>query len=167
MNKYRLGYDESFSADPLIKLGNETLFGVLIFIKYRLFDLNTGFEIAFDEEEQAIGIKVRSFSEYAELGGIYMNDFIDCTLNEDSPDFIEIKEIDKEKLQQLGYRLEYEIASYYKEIVINEALGEPVEITKEEFCKILKENISNFNGLNTVSDSCSCKTYPIKEERKQ
>ncbi len=166
MKKYRLGYDENFSADPLIELESETLFGVSIFIKYRLVDLETGFEIAFDEEEQAIGVKVRSISEYAELGGIYMNDFIDCSLNMDSPDFIEIKEIDKEKLQQLGYRLEYEIASYYKEIVINEALGEPVEITKEEFYKILKENISNFDSLNARSQSCSYKTYPIEEERK-
>jgi outer membrane protease len=163
MNKYRLGYDEVFSADPLIKLGSETLFGVSIFIKYRLFDLNTGFEIAFDEEEQAIGIKVRSISDYAELGGIYMNDFIDCTLNIDFPDFIRIKKIDKEKLKQLGYRLEYEIASYHKDVVVNEYLGEPVEITKEEFYRILKENISNFDSLDSASQSCSCKTYPIEE----
>ena len=50
MKKYRLGYDEIFSADPLIELENETLFGVSIFIRYKLFDLMSGFEVAFDKE---------------------------------------------------------------------------------------------------------------------
>ncbi len=36
MNRYRLGYDEVFTADPLIELENETLFGVSIFIRYKL-----------------------------------------------------------------------------------------------------------------------------------
>ncbi len=90
-----------------------------------------------------------------------MNNFIDCSLNMDSPDFIEIKEKNKEKLQQLGYRLEYEIASYHKDVVINESLGEPVEITKEEFSKILKENSSSFDGWDSISQNCSYETYPI------
>ncbi len=50
MNKYRLGYDEVFTANLIIELENETLFGVSIFIKYKLFDLMSGLEIAFDKE---------------------------------------------------------------------------------------------------------------------
>ena len=95
-----------------------------------------------------------------------MNDFVSCTLDIDSPDLIRITEVNIEKLQQLGYRLEYEIASYHKEVGVTESLGEPIEITKEEFSKILKENSTSFDGWESTPQSCSYKTYPIENERK-
>ncbi|MGL5209391.1 hypothetical protein [Cetobacterium sp.] len=165
MKKYRLGYDQIFLAHPSIKLGNELLTGLSITIKYKLFDLNTNLEISFPDKDQPIGKGVKYISEdgkYAEIGNYYMSNFLKCSFDKDYEGYIKLKEINKEKLKQMGYRLEYEISSYYKDVYT--VCSEPENISKEEFYKILNENISNFDNIDNIlgTQSCSYRTYEIK-----
>lgn len=166
--KYRLGYDRVFSAHPTIKKENELIASLSIYIKYKLFDMKfSNFEIAFSKEDQAIGKGVRYISEYAEIGDYYMSDFLKCSFDKNYEGYIKFEEIDKEKLKLWGYRMEYEISSYSKDIFINErcSCAEPKEISKEEFYKILSENIRNFDNTdNTLwAQTCSYIAYPIED----
>ncbi len=168
--KYRLGYDKVFLAHPSIKMGNEVLAGLSIFIKYKLFDINSDLEIAFTEEDQAIGIGkyISEDEKYVELDDFYMNDFIKCSFDKDYQGYIKIEEINNERLEQWGYRLEYEISSYNKDVYTNErcSWADPKKISKEEFEEILSENLNNFdNEDNTFgAQSCGYETYPIGED---
>lgn len=168
--KYRLGYDRVFLAHPSIKIENEVIAGLSIFIKYKLFDINSDLEIAFTEEEQAIGIGAKYISEdekYLELDDFYMNDFIKCYFDKAYQGYIKLEEINKEKLEQWGYRLEYEISSYNKDVYTDETYirADPKKISKEEFEEILSENLNNFdNDDNKIeAQSCGYETYPIEE----
>lgn len=117
MKKYRLGYDRVFLAHPFIKIENEVIAGLSIFIKYKLFDINSDLEIPFSDKDQAIGIGAKYISEdekYVELDNFYMNNFIKCYFDKDYQGYIKIEEINKEKLEQWGYRLEYEISAITK-----------------------------------------------------
>lgn len=166
--KYRLGYDRVFLAHPAIKSGNELIASLSIYIKYRLFAKNyNDFEIAFTKDDQSIGKGVKYISDYAELGDYYMSDFLKCSFDKDYEGYIKFEEIKKEKLEQMGYRIEYEISSYSKDVFINErcSFAEPETISKEEFYKILSENISNFDNTdNTLwAQTCSYIAYPIED----
>lgn len=172
MKKYRLGYDQVFLAHPAIKLGNELLAGLSITIKYKLFDLNTNLEIPFPDKDQSIGKGVKYISEdgkYAEIGDYYMSNFLKCSFDKDYEGYVKFEEINKEILEQMGYRLEYEISSYDKDVYTNDSCicSESENISKEEFYKILSENISNFDNIdNTLgTQSCSYTTYPIEEDK--
>ena len=151
MKKYRLGYDQVFLAHPAIKLGNELLAGLSITIKYKLFDLNTNLEIPFLDKDQSIGKGVKYISEdgkYAEIGDYYMSNFLKCSFDKDYEGYVKFEEINKEILEQMGYRLEYEISSYDKDVYTNDSCicSESENISKEEFYKILSENIKNFDN---------------------
>ena len=96
-----------------------------------------------------------------------MSDFLKCSFDKNYEGYIKFEEIDKEKLKLWGYRMEYEISSYSKDIFINErcSCAEPKEISKEEFYKILSENIRNFDNTdNTLwAQTCSYIAYPIED----
>ena len=96
-----------------------------------------------------------------------MSDFLKCSFDKNYEGYVKFEIINEEKLKQWGYRLEYKISSYSKDIFINErcSFAEPKEITKEEFYKILSENVKNFdNRDNTLgTQSCSYVTYPIED----
>jgi len=167
--KYRLGYDRVFLAHPAIKRENEILAGLSITIKYKLFDLNTNLEIVFPDKDQSIGKGVKYISEdgkYAEIGDYYMSNFLKCSFDKDYEGYIRLEEINKEKLKQMGYRLEYERSSYDKDVYTDDncIFSESKNISKEEFYKILNENISNFDNIdNTLgAQSCSYVTYLIE-----
>lgn len=156
MKKYRLGYDKVFLPHPKIKIKNEIIRGLSIYIKYKLFDTKTGLEITFNIKDQSIGVGVKEY---------FLNDFLICSFDKNYESYIKIEEIRKEKLEQWGYRLEYEISSYSKDVVCDERGNcEPKDITKEEFYKILSENIKNFDNTDNVNaQSCSFVTYEIKD----
>ena len=165
--KYRLGYDQVFLAHPSIKMGNEVLGGVTLDIQYKLFDIKSGLEIAFTDKDQSIGKGVQSISEYAEIEDYYMSDFLKCSFDKNHAGYVKFEIKNEEILKQWNYRLEYEISSYSKDIYTDDSCicAEPKEITKEEFYKILSENVKNFdNRDNTLgTQSCSYVTYPIED----
>ena len=67
------------------------------------------------------------------------------------------------ELEKIGYRLEYEIDSYMKDILDDTGLlATPVEISKEEFCEIMKENLRLFDNLdNYPTQSTAFGTYEV------
>lgn len=150
--QYRLGHEQLFLADPWLKLKNEVLAGLSVGIKYKLFDLKTNLEIPFTHEK-----------EY------YNHDFVNCSFNKNYEGYIKLDEISKEELAQFGYRLEYEIEKYFKEVFCDSSSSKPVNITKEEFYKILTENLSYFdNECNTKGTQfCSTVLYPIENGKEK
>ena len=80
----------------------------------------------------------------------------------DKEKLIDIK-IKNKELEKIGYRLEYEIDSYMKDILDDTGLlATPVEISKEEFCEIMKENLRLFDNLdNYPTQSTAFGTYEV------
>jgi len=176
--KYRLGYDKVLLAHPPIEKENEIILGLSLMIKYKLYDIETNVEILFDKKEQDIGKKVSYIFEYgnstyADLEGWYLSDFLECSFDKNSSNYLKFEMVNTEKLEQMGFRLEYEIVKYHKDI-----LGEPItfedkilpcaepqEITKEEFYDIIKNNIENFdNEDNEIAQSSSYEVFLAEEE---
>ncbi len=176
--KYRLGYDNVLLAHPPIEKEKELILGLSLMIKYRLYDIESDLEILFDEKEQDIGKKVSYIfaygnSTYADLGGWYLSDFLECSFDKNSSNYLTFKMVNTEKLRQMGFRLEYEIVKYHKDILVepinfeNQILpcAEPQEITKEEFYDIIKNNIENFdNEDNEIAQSTSYEIFLVEEE---
>ncbi|WP_462355090.1 hypothetical protein [Fusobacterium ulcerans] len=99
----------------------------------------------------------------------YNHDFVNCSFNKNYEGYIKLDEINKEELAQFGYRLEYEIEKYFKEVFCDSSSSKPVNITKEEFYKILTENLSYFdNECNTKGTQfCSTVLYPIENGKEK
>lgn len=176
--KYRLGYDNVLLAHPPIEKGKELILGLALMIKYRLYDIESGLEILFNKKDQDIGKKVSYIfaygnSTYADLGGWYLSNFLACSFDKNSNNYLTFKMVNTEILKQMGFRLEYEIVAYYKDILgepitfENQILpcAEPQEITKEEFYDIIKNNIENFdNEDNKIAQSTSYGAFLVEEE---
>ena len=176
--KYRLGYDNVLLAHPPIEKGKELILGLALMIKYRLYDIESGLEILFNKKDQDIGKKVSYIfaygnSTYADLGGWYLSNFLACSFDKNSNNYLTFKMVNTEILKQMGFRLEYEIVAYYKDILgepitfENQILpcAEPQEIKKEEFYDIIKNNIENFdNEDNKIAQSTSYGAFLVEEE---
>lgn len=166
---YRVGYDQVFVADPEVIIENEIITSLSIMIKYKLFNIKLkDLEILFTGKETGIGKKsVWVESEpilHTKLTEAYITDFIICSFNKKIKNYIKV-DILEEKLRKQGYRLEYEIDKYYKEIKESDTSSISVEISKEEFFKILKENSKKFNNSDNVpTQTTSCSKYPVLEE---
>lgn len=175
--KYRLGYDNVLIAHPSIKEENKLIVGLALMIKYRLYDIENDLEIIFDEKEHDIGKKVSYIysygnSTYADLRGWYLSDFLECSFDKNSSNYLKFEMVNTEKLEQMGFRLEYEIVKYHKDI-----LGEPItfedkilpcaepqEITEKEFYDIIKNNIKNFdNEDNEIAQSTSYELFLVED----
>lgn len=188
MKKYRLGYDECLVASPIISKNN-IIIGLSLIIKYKLYDIKTDVEILFNEKDHSIGKQISSFfdngnSTYADLKEIYLNDFLVCSFNKTKDNYLDFKLVNLKKLKQMGFRLEYEIESFYKDILVDFKTdriileeeynilnknnnfipcGKPEKITEEEFYNIIKNNIENFDNYdNQITQSISYKLFLVK-----
>lgn len=170
---YRLGYDQLFLASPEVRKGNETITALSILLQYKLYDIENDLEILFageDLENQSIGKEMGWYSEEAgiphrQLDDVFISNFIECSLDKYSKNYIKIN-ILEDKLKNRGYRLEYEIAEYYKDMD-EKGISIPIKISKEEFINIMKENLNNFdNKNNKPTQSTSYETFLILEETK-
>ena len=152
-NKYRIGYDKVFLAHPWIKSENKFISGVSLTILYKLLDLKTGEEITFtDLEDHSIG------------HDFYMNDFVKCSFDESSENYIKLSDKNQQALDLLGYKLEYEIIDYTKDGTSDENAScvDCEDISKEEFYNILNKYKENFNNIdNKPAQSCSYVSVPI------
>ena len=189
MEKYRLGYDKCLIIYSPIITEKNIIIGLTLIIKYKLYDIETNVEILFEENNQSIGKEISSFfddgnSIYADLKEIYLDNFLVCSFNKNKDNYLDFKLINLKKLEQMGFRLEYEIESFYKDILVDNKTeriileeeynilnknnnfifcGKPTKITEEEFYDIIKNNIENFdNEDNKVIQSTSYQLFLVE-----
>lgn len=170
---YRLGYDQLFLADPKVEIENETITALSILLQYKLYDIENDLEILFtgeDLEGQSIGKEIGCYSDevgvpHRQLDDVFISNFIECSFDKYSKNYIKMVVLE-EKLKNRGYRLEYKIAEYYKDIDEN-GISIPTKIFKEDFIKIMEENLNNFDNTNNKpTQSTSYETFLILEEKK-
>lgn len=151
---YRLGYDQLFLADPKIKIENETITALSIMIQYELFDIENNLEILFygeGLEDQSIGKEMGGYSDeigipHRQLDNVFLSNFVECSFNRNLKNYMKIIILEDE-LKKRGFSLKYKIAQYHKDIE-EKGISIPTKISKEDFIKIMKENLENFNNKN-------------------
>ena len=135
-----------FLAIPSVSSENEFLGSVSLMIQFKLFNLNTGKEISFPEKHSDFPPDLLGHD-------FYMNSFVKCSFDEESPNCIKMEERDQEALKILGYKIEFEVVDYYKEVGfdIDCCYVESEAISEEEFFLILKKYKDNFNNSDNKS----------------
>lgn len=179
MEYIRLGYRQKFVPKKfLLKYGNEKIKSLLIMIKYRLYSKKTGLEILFEKNKDYINDSIKidinenvseNVSENKEftfqtLKKKTITDFISCSF--DKKNLINIV-VNEKELADLGYELEYEIIYYFKNVFDDKKINEEFVLTlisKDEFEKIIKENIEEFdNSNNYPTQTTGFEIYDKKE----
>lgn len=183
MEYARLGYRQKFVPKKFIlKYGNEKIKNLSIMIKYRLYSKKTGLEILFEKNRDYINDSIKidisenvsenaneNVSENKEftfqtLKKKVITDFINCSF--DKKNLINIV-INEKELADLGYELEYEIIYYFKNVLDDKKINEEFVLTlisKDEFEKIIKENIEEFdNSNNYPTQTTGFEIYDKKE----
>lgn len=162
--EHRLGFYHTFLANEEIPAEewkgirvrgiDEPVFGIEVFVEYRLFNLKTNDEVLFNETE-------------------YMpfNWYMQVEVNEDGIVFHPNETL----LHVLGYRLEYYVSEYY--MIVNGEytftagphegltieIPEPKSITSAQFYNILFEHLDLFiNTENEPSQSTAYKRVEAK-----
>ena len=113
-------------------------------ILFKLYDLNTGKEILFDEyyDDEIIGILKEEQENSLVLKNFYLSDYIKIFVDKDSLYKIVT---DEENLNKLGFKVDFEVINYHKYSSCSEnSLYSDIKISKETFLKALKDNINNF-----------------------
>lgn len=183
MEYIRLGYRQKFVPKKFIlKYGSEIIKSLSIMIKYRLYSKKTGLEILFEKNKDYINDSIKieisenvsenaneNVSENKEfifqtLKKKVITDFINCSF--DKKNLINIV-INEKELADLGYELEYEIIYYFKNVLDDKKINEEFVLTlisKDEFEKIIKENIEEFdNSNNYPTQTTGFEIYDKKE----
>ena len=159
MEYIRLGYRQKFVPKKFIlKYGSEKIKNLSVMIKYRLYSKKTGLEILFEKNKDYINDSIKiDISEntnenekitFQTLKKKVITDFINCSF--DKKNLINIV-VNEKELAELGYELEYEIIYYFKNVLDNKKINEEFVLTlisKDEFEKIIKENIEEFDNSN-------------------
>jgi len=155
MEYVRLGYDQIFLIKKyFLKYNNEKIKSLSVMLKYHLYSKETGLEILFEKNENyiddTIKIEIGGVSETSEgvtiqnLKRKTITDFVSCFFHKE--ELINIV-VNEKELADLGYRLEYEIVNYFKDLLKNGTVV-PTQISKDEFYKIMKTNIDEFDNSN-------------------
>ena len=128
-------------------------------ISFRLFDIKSNKEILFNQYpfiDERIGIlkrvKIYNGKKVLVSTPIYLTDCIQVYVTKKNFCKIQIK---RKLLKKLGFILKIKIIGFYKDSDYEDNIGysktiedlKGIEITKEEFKKILKENIKNFTAI--------------------
>ena len=141
MKYFRLGYDQVFLPKNNFIYNNEKIGSLSIMIKYKLFNKKQGNEILFlaeksNEVNEAIAEKKYIFS------------YVKCSFDKEKLIDIKIKNKELEKMKDI--------------LDDTGLLATPVEISKEEFCEIMKENLRLFDNLdNYPTQSTAFGTYEV------
>jgi len=179
MEYARLGYRQKFVPKKfLLKYGGEKIKNLSIMIKYRLYSKKTGLEILFEKNRDYINDSIKidiseNVSEnvnknkeftFQTLKKKVITDFINCSF--DKKNLINIV-VNEKELADLGYELEYEIIYYFKNVLDDKKINEEFVLTlisKDEFEKIIKENIEEFdNSNNYPTQTTGFEIYDKKE----
>ena len=149
MKYYRLENIYYFMVNDDFLYNEEIIGGTAISLKYKIYKIKDNKEFLFKSdneelEEQCIG-----------ANGIYIHSYVKYYFNRDK--IINII-IDKKGLEKIGFRVEYEINGYFK-LLKNQL----IEISKDEFCRIMKENIELFDiSGNSPAQVIGYAAYEIK-----
>lgn len=134
----------NFISENPFEIENKKANMLSIEILFKLYDLNTGKEILFNKyyNDEIIGILKEEQENLLILKKFYLSDYIKIFVDKD-----ELYKIvtNDEKLNKLGFKIDFEIINYYKysDDSENEVNGD-IEISKEIFLKALKNNINIF-----------------------
>ena len=134
----------NFISEKPFEIEKEKAIFISIEILFKLYDLNTGKEILFNKyyNDEIIGVLKEEQENSLILKNFYFSDYIKIFVDKD-----ELYKIltDDEKLNKLGFKIDFEIIDYYKysDYSENEFDGD-IKISKEIFLETLKKNINNF-----------------------
>lgn len=163
MKLFRIGYNQVFLPKNDFLYKGKTIGSMSIVIKYKIFNIVDNTEYFFtDDEKEEIGF----YFDKKEVHKVHIINFVTCNFSKEK--IIDIN-INHKYLNNIGYKLEYEIVKYSKDIVIyNKKIGEilePETIDKEEFFEIIRGNISLFDNLdNYPTQNCSYMIFEVPVE---
>lgn len=149
MKFFRLENIYYFMVNNDFLYDEEIIGGTAISLRYKIYRIkdNTEFLFKSDNEE----LKEQSIG----ANGIYIHSYVKCYFDREK--VINII-IDEKGLEKIGLRVEYKIDGYSK-LVKNEL----IEISKEKFYRIMKENIELFNiSGNNPTQVIGYAAYEIK-----
>lgn len=134
----------NFISKKPFKIEKEKANLLSIEILFKLYDLDTGKEILFNEyyDDEIIGILKEEQENSLVLKNFYLSDYIKIFVDKD-----ELYKIitDDENLNKLGFKIDFEIIDYYKYSDYSEdEFDGDIKISKEIFLETLKKNINNF-----------------------
>ncbi|MBQ7810409.1 MAG: hypothetical protein IJ346_05540 [Clostridia bacterium] len=156
--KYRLVYEYLFlpQGKEGIKLENETITGLSINVKFKVF--YNGKEIFFEDNEpvdkQFMFDKICSCNLVSLLKCIYDKESFYKFLPTPTLEYVKSR----------GYDILYDVAYYTKDVYVNEYFSDGRISSKEEFEKIFSEHISEFNNIDNYPAQSTAYSYDIIEE---
>lgn len=134
----------NFISEKPFEIEKEKAIFISIEILFKLYDLNTGKEILFNEyyNDEIIGVLKEEQEDSLVLKNFYLSDYIKIFVDKDKLYKIVT---DDEKLNKLGFKVDFEIVNYHKYSSYSKnSLYSDIKISKEIFLKALKNNINNF-----------------------
>lgn len=141
----------NFISENPFEIENKKANMLSIEILFKLYDLNTNKEILFNKyyNDEIIGVLKEEQEDSLVLKNFYLSNYIRIFVDKD-----ELYKIvtDDEKLNKLGFKIDFEIINYYKYSNYSEdESNHNIKISKERFLEALKNNINNFLKAKDVN----------------
>ena len=143
-NFYREACIYNFISENPFEIENKKTNMLSIEILFKLYDLNTNKEILFNKyyNDEIIGVLKEEQENSLSLKKFYLSNYIKIFVDKDKLYTIVT---DDEKLNKLGFKIDFEIINYYKYSSYSEDESNcNIKISKERFLEVLKNNINNF-----------------------
>lgn len=141
----------NFISEKPFEIENKKANMLSIEILFKLYDLNTNKEILFNKyyNDEIIGVLKEEQENSLSLKKFYLSNYIKIFVDKD-----ELYKIvtDDEKLNKLGFKIDFEIINYYKySSYLEDESNCNIKISKERFLEALKNNINNFLKAKDVN----------------
>ena len=134
----------NFISENPFEIENKKANMLSIEILFKLYDLDTNKEILFNKyyNDEIIGVLKEEQENSLSLKKFYLSNYIKIFVDKDKLYKIVT---DDEKLNKLGFKIDFEIINYYKYSNYSEDESNcNIKISKERFLEVLKNNINNF-----------------------
>lgn len=141
---YREACIYNFISENPFEIENKKANMLSIEILFKLYDLNTNKEILFNKyyNDEIIGVLKEEQENSLSLKKFYLSNYIKIFVDKDKLYKIVT---DDEKLNKLGFKIDFEIINYYKySSYLEDESNCNIKISKEIFLEVLKNNINNF-----------------------
>lgn len=150
-NFYREACIYNFISENPFEIENKKANMLSIEILFKLYDLNTNKEILFNKyyNDEIIGVLKEEQENSLSLKKFYLSNYIKIFADKDKLYKIVT---DDEKLNKLGFKIDFEIINYYKYSSYSEDESNcNIKISKERFLEVLKNNINNFLNAKDIN----------------